>query len=80
MWFEIVGPIWNQKTIASGGRIRELPRLVRRYGRGRWKKRKGTAAIRLADGSIHRAEVHWYEATGMGRREIKVKRYLNAIS
>jgi hypothetical protein len=79
VWFEIVGPIRNPKTIASERRIRELPRLVRRYGRGSWKKRAGTATIRLADGSIHDAEVHWYEATGIGRREIKIKRYLDEI-
>ena len=79
VWFETVGPIRNPKTIASGRRIREFTRLVRRYGRGRWKKRKGTATIRLADGSICDAEVHWYEAAGIGRREIKIKRYLDEI-
>ena len=47
--------------------------LNRRYGRGRWRKRKGVAAVRLLDGSIHTAEVHWYEAHGIGRREMKIK-------
>jgi hypothetical protein len=78
VWFEILGPIRSAQTIASGHRIRELARLVRRHGQGRWRKRKGIATIRMADGSIHRAEVHWYEATGIGRREIKIKRYLDA--
>jgi hypothetical protein len=78
VWFEILGPIRSAQTIASGRRIRELARLARQHGPGRWRKRKGTATIRMADGSIHRAEVHWYEATGIGRREIKIKRYLDA--
>jgi hypothetical protein len=78
VWFEIIGPIGNAQTIATGHSIRELARLVRRHGLGRWRKRKGTATIRMADGSIHRAEVHWDEATGIGRREIKIKRYLDA--
>ena len=77
MWFEIVGPIRNPQTIASGRGIRERARLVKRHGAGRWRKRKGTATIRLADGSIHGVEVHWYEATGIGPREIKIKRYLD---
>jgi hypothetical protein len=77
VWFEIIGPIQDAHTLASGRRIRELARLVRRHGYGRWRKRAGAATIRIADGSIHRAEVHWYEATGIGRREIKVKRYLD---
>ena len=79
VWFEIVGPVRNPKTIAFGRRIRELPRLVRRYGHGRWKKRTGRATIQLGDGSIYDAEVHWYEAAGIGRREIKIKRYLDEI-
>ena len=77
MWFETIGPIRGPQTIASGRSIRELPRLIRRYGPGRWRKRKGTATNRLADGSICRAELHWYEAAGVGRREFKIKRYLD---
>jgi len=71
--FELVGPIRSQATIATSGGIRELRRLRRRYGPGRWRKRKGIAKVRLLDGSIHKAEVHWYEAHGVGRREIKIK-------
>ena len=57
-------------------RIRELKRLQKVYGSGRWRKRKGEATIRLADGTIINAEVHWYEAHGIGKREFKIKRYL----
>ncbi len=76
MDFEILGPITQEETFASGKGIRELARLQRVYGRGRWRKRKGIAEVKLADGSICRVELHWYEATGIGRREFKIKRYL----
>ena len=76
-WFEIIGPLQQTQTIATSSRIRELPRLVRQYGRGRWRKRKGLATVRLPDGTVCRAEIHWYEATGVGRRELKIKRYLD---
>jgi len=76
MHFKILEPIRNAHTIAVGGRIRELGRLQRQYGRGRWRKRKGTALVSLADGSILLAELHWYEATGIGRKETKIKRFL----
>ena len=73
MDFELIGPIQQAYTIASGQAIRELARLRKRYGRGRWRKMKGIAKVRLADGSIHTAEVHWYEAHGIGRKELKLK-------
>lgn len=73
MDFEIVGPIRDTETIAVGRAIRQLKRLRRRYGRGRWRKRKGVATVRLLDGTVHTAEVHWYEAHGIGRREFKLK-------
>jgi len=76
MAIELVGPIADPTTIATGRRIRELDRLVRVYGPGRWRKRKGLATVRLPDGSVCRAEVHWYEAHGVGRKELKVKRLL----
>ena len=57
-------------------RLRELARLRRAYGRGRWRKRKGVALVRLADDSVHLAELHWYEASGIGRKEFKIKRLL----
>jgi hypothetical protein len=76
MHFEILGAISQVETFAIGSGIREIARLRRLYGRGRWRKRKGLARVRLADGSIHVAEVHWYEAAGIGRKELKIKRLL----
>src|ERR1700758_2234893 len=73
MRFEILGPIADIETFATGGGIREIARLRRLYGRGRWRKRKGIARIRLSDGSVHLAELHWYEASGIGRKEFKIK-------
>jgi hypothetical protein len=77
MDFEVIGEITEVETFAVGNAIRELPRLRRIYGPGRWRKRKGVAHIRLSDGSICKAEVHWYEAHGIGRKEVKIKRYLD---
>ena len=76
MYFEIIGEFSAVETIATGSGIRELARLRRFYGRGRWRKRKGIARVRLTDGEIVLAEVHWYEATGIGKREFKIKRLL----
>ncbi|HEV8323500.1 MAG TPA: hypothetical protein VG389_17925 [Myxococcota bacterium] len=76
MAFEILGRILRPETIASGRAIRELERLVRTHGPGRWRKRKGVARVRLPNGSVVTAEVHWYEAHGVGRREVKLKRIL----
>jgi hypothetical protein len=76
MHFEILGEISNIETFATGYGIREIARLRRSYGRGRWRKRKGVARVRLADGSIHLAEIHWYEAAGIGRKEFKIKHLL----
>ena len=73
MWFELLSPITEIETIAAGGSIREIGRLRKRYGPGRWRKRKGVAKIRLVDGTIWEAELHWYEAHGVGKREIRVK-------
>jgi hypothetical protein len=75
-FFEVVGSITAIEPIASGREIRELARLKRVYGAGRWRKLKGTATVRLPDGSTVRAEVHWYERHGLGRREMKVKKLL----
>jgi uncharacterized protein YfaT (DUF1175 family) len=74
--FEVVGDIADVETFATGRSIRELPRLRRVYGPGRWRKRKCTATVRLADGALAKAEVHWYEAHGIGRKELKIKRFL----
>ncbi|MBI3677416.1 MAG: hypothetical protein HY243_12455 [Proteobacteria bacterium] len=76
MRFEILGDISQAETIATGSGISEVARLRRIYGRGRWRKRKGLAQVRLADGTFHLAEVHWYEASGIGRKEFKIKRLL----
>ena len=72
----VVGPILAIETIAKGHGIRALKRLQRCYGRGQWKKLRGIARVRLADGMLALAEVHWYEAHGIGRREMKVKRLI----
>ena len=77
MHFELVGPIEQIATFATGSAIRELARLRKIYGRGRWRKRKGIATVKLPDGDVRLAEVHWYEATGIGRKELKIKRYLD---
>jgi hypothetical protein len=76
MPYEIVGEITQVETIAVGSRIRDLPRLRRLYERERWRKLKGFALVRLRTGRIRKAELHWYEAHGIGRKEIKRKRYL----
>ena len=72
--FEVIGSLRDVQTIAVGRSIRELARLRRAYGRGYWRKRKAFGTVRLADGFVCEAEVHWYEATGIGRRELKIKR------
>ena len=77
MYFEIVGEITHVETFAVGSKIRELARLRKLYGRGRWRKRKGFAQVKLTDGTIRRAEIHWYEATGIGRREMKIKQFID---
>lgn len=77
MKFEIIGKIEQQETFATGNAIREIVRLRRVYGKGRWRKRKGIAKIRFADGSLRRAEIHWYEATGIGKKEYKIKYLLD---
>ena len=77
MYFEIIGEIDNIETIAVGGRIRDIMRLRKQYGSARWRKLKGTAKVRLHDGSIREAEIHWYEAHGKGRKKIKIKNFLD---
>lgn len=74
--FDIVEAILDQETIAIGASIREVARLRKAYGKGAWRKRKGLARIRFADGTIRAAEIHWYEAHGLGRKEYKIKRIL----
>ncbi len=75
--FEIIGNIEKIETIAVGSRIREISRLRKAFGAGRWRKLKGVATVRLEDGTIHRVELHWYEAHGVGRKKLKIKAYLD---
>ncbi|RLA48615.1 MAG: hypothetical protein DRR42_16570 [Gammaproteobacteria bacterium] len=77
MSFKIVGRIEQERTFATGNGIREIVRLRRVYGKGRWRKRKGIAKIQFTDGTIRTAEVHWYEATGIGRKEYKIKHFVD---
>jgi hypothetical protein len=76
MYFDIVGEIEDIEVIAAGNSIKEILRLRKHYGKGRWRKLKGIAKIKLFDGSIYNAELHWYEAHGIGRKEFKIKRIL----
>ena len=76
----VIGPVLGIVTFARGRGIRELARLNRTYGRASWRKRKGVARIRLADDSEHIAELHWYEAHGYGRREVKIKKLIRELS
>ena len=77
MRFEIIGPISHIETIAVGRAIRVLAILQKRYGKGRWRKLKGIANVRLTDGTIRLAEVHWFEAHGIGKRKMRIKYYLD---
>jgi len=76
MGFEIIGAITDIETFAVGRSIREIARLRKVYGAGRWRKLKGIAMDRLSDGTISEAEIHWYEAHGIGKKEFKIKRIL----
>lgn len=77
MHFEIISEIENVEIIAVGGNIRDVMRLRKQYGIGRWRKLKGVATIRLKNDSVRKAELHWYEAHGIGRKKIKIKRFLD---
>lgn len=74
---ELVGEIEVLETIAVGRAIRDLDRLEELYGKGRWRKMKGKGLVRLPSGRLRLVELHWYEAHGIGRRELKRKRYLD---
>ena len=73
----IVGRVTEVEIIAVGGRIRDIMRLRRQFGPGRWRKLKGVATIRLASGVLRKAELHWYEAHGLGKKKMKIKRFLD---
>ena len=74
MPFRVLGELRDVETIAVGASIRELPRLKRVHGSGRWRKMKGIAEVELSSGEHFVAEIHWYEAHGIGRRDWKIKR------
>ena len=77
MPFMVVGPISDVTVIAAGRNVRLLPVLQKRYGRSRWRKLKGYATIRIDDGTLRRAELHWFEAHGIGKRKMRIKRFLD---
>ena len=77
MTFEIIGRITDVERIAVSGGIRDIQRLRDQFGPGRWRKLKGRTTVKMADTSIRIAEVHWYEADGIGRRRMKIKRFLD---
>ncbi len=77
MFFEIYGELSGVETFAIGKSIRELPRLSKLYGKGRWRKRKGFADVKLPNGTIRQAEIHWYEASGIGKKEFKIKQFVD---
>ena len=79
MDFEIIGELTEVETIAVNLSIRENADLEARHGGRRWRKLKGIATVRLASGNVRRAEVHWYEAHGVGKRKMKIKRLLDSI-
>ena len=75
MQFEIIGEIEHVETIAAGAGVRVRAVLNKVHGKGRWRKRKGFARVRLPSGTVRRVELHWYEAHGVGRRDFKIKAY-----
>lgn len=77
MRFEIVGPIEQVETIATGSGVKIQAFLRKVHGRGRWRKRKGIASVRLPNGKLRQVELHWYEAHGVGKRDFKIKHYLD---
>ena len=77
MSFEIVGEIEQVETIATGTGVKIRAFLRKVHGRGRWRKRKGVATVRLANDKLRRVELHWHEAHGIGKRDFKIKAYLD---
>jgi hypothetical protein len=79
MYFEIIGNIEQIEIIAVGGKIKEIMRLHKQFGFGRWRKLKGVAKVRLQNGKIREAEIHWYEAHGIGKKKLKIKRFRDLL-
>jgi len=76
MYFKIIGRIREIEIIATGQGIDNLKRLNKTYGKANWRKLKGICQVQLEDGAVLDAEVHWYEGHGIGKKEIKIKKYL----
>jgi hypothetical protein len=74
---KVIGRIREIEVVAAGGSIRDIARLRKQHGAERWRKMKGTAELELADGTIRTAEIHWYEAHGVGKKNLKIKRFLD---
>ncbi len=79
MKFEVVGAVEQVETIAAGPSLKVRSFLRKTYGPGRWRKMKGVATVRLSNGQLRMAELHWYEAHGVGRRDLKIKRYVDRL-
>jgi len=77
VYFEIVSTTTEIEVIAKGRGIRDLAGLRKKYGAGRWRKLKGKASVRLENGHIRLAEIHWYDAHGLGKKRLKIKRFLD---
>lgn len=77
MRFELAGSIADIEIIAAGPGLRVRSYLHKAYGHARWRKMKGTATVRLPNGVLRLVELHWYEAHGIGKRDLKIKRYLD---
>ena len=77
MKFKLIGHITQIEIIAIGSSIRELSRLQKIYGYGRWRKVKGFADVQLSDNIVKKVELHWYEVHGIGKKEFKIKRFLS---
>ena len=77
MKFEMISEITDIETIAVGGKIRDLARLQSQFGKGRWRKLKDIGKVRFQNGRVRRVELHWYEAHGIGKKKMKVKRNLD---
>jgi hypothetical protein len=75
--FEIIGEITDVEPIAVGKGVRIRKLLVKRFGQGRWRKLKGRGRVRLPDGRTRPAELHWFEAHGIGRKKMRIKRFLD---
>jgi hypothetical protein len=77
MNFKVIGKISKIEIIAVSSKIRILPFLQKEFGKGRWRKLKGTAQVKLSNGEIRLAEIHWFEAHGIGKKLLRIKHFLD---